>query len=241
MLDSCLGLLTGAIKGGASKYDDLLESEPPVSVGTFLDKNARLLSLLGVFSVVTAALPQFLPVDSREFAYGAVGALVTLLIVLLVFIYRLTIQVIHAFSERRFTRLSQHLFLHFGLLNIAGSIGFAVWQYRSRLLAYVDFVLLVILFYAFIAICIAFDEDQVSFIAGFSGMLSVVTQLVFDGFFDQYEPTVLPIVSTPSATVTVLSSLATLLLLALVYYVVLRTTWWGYRHVRTAYVSHTSD
>lgn len=179
--------------------------------------------------------------DSREFAYGAVGALVTLLIVLLVLIYRLTIQVIHAFSERRFTRLSQHLFLHFGLLNIAGSIRFAVWQYRSRLLAYVDSVLFVVLLYALAAIWIAFDDDQVSFIAGFSGMLSVVTRLVFDGFFDQYEPTVLPIVSTPSATVTVLSLLTTLLLLALVYYVVLRTIWWGYRHVRAAYVSQVSD
>ena len=72
-------------------------------------------------------------------------------------------------------------------------------------------------------------------------MLSVVTRLVFDGFFDQYEPTVLPIVSTPSATVTVLSLLTTLLLLALVYYVVLRTIWWGYRHVRAAYVSQVSD
>ena len=72
-------------------------------------------------------------------------------------------------------------------------------------------------------------------------MLSVVTRLVFDSFFDQYEPTVLPIVSTPSATVTVLSLLTTLLLLALVYYVVLRTIWLGYRHVRAAYVSQVSD
>ena len=233
--------IVGLVERGLLRYNELLENEPPTAMGTFLDKNARLLSLVGIFSVVTAALPQFLPVDSREFAYGVVGALVTLLIVLFVLIYRLTMQVFHAFSERRFTRLSQHLFLHLGLLYLASSIGFAVWQYRSRLLANVDFVLFGVILYMLAAIGIAYDEDQVSFITVFSGVLSVLTQSVFDGFFDQYESTVWPIVSTPSATVTILSSLATLLLLALVYYVVLRTTWWGYRRVRTAYVSHASD
>lgn len=228
-------------EGGLQRFHELLENEPPTAMGAFLDENARLISLVGIFSVVTAALPQFLSIESREFALGAVGALVTLLIVLSVLIYRLSIQVVHAFSERRFARLSQHLFLHLGLLNLAASIGSAVWLYRTRLLAYIDFAIFGIFCYVLAAIWVAFDEDQISLMAASSGMLSAITQWAFGGFFDQYEPTTLPIVGTPSVTVTVLSSLATLLLLALTYYLVLRTFRWVYRRMQTEYVSRVSD
>lgn len=41
--------IVGLVERGLLRYNELLENEPPTAMGTFLDKNARLLSLLGFF------------------------------------------------------------------------------------------------------------------------------------------------------------------------------------------------
>jgi len=210
------------IERADSKFNDIYESETPVSIGTFLEDNSELLSLVGVFSVAAAALPQFLSAGSREFALGAGGAILTLLVTLSVLIFRLVIQVVHAFSEYRFIRLSQHFLLTMGLLLLSGSLGFAIWQYRTYLFVYGDLYVFGVLL--FVIVGVWFNTDQINPIGAICLSLSAFTQLIFGGFFSQYEFYRIPVLNEPSYTIIFLSTILNMILLATAYYLLVRVS-----------------
>ena len=214
--------IVGLVERGLLRFNELLENEPPTAMGTFLDKNAQLLSLVGIFSVITAALPQFLSAGSREFALGAVGTILTLLVTLSVLIFRLMIQVVHAFSEYRFIRLSQHFLLAMGLLLLSGSLGFAIWQYRTYLLEYGDLYVFGVL--VFVIVEVWFNTDQINSIGAICLGLSAFTQLIFGGFFKQYEFYRIPVLNEPSYTIIFLSTILNMILLATAYYLLVRAS-----------------